>query len=90
MHESLGHRNIADSASLFLFCFVLFSRKRRYNPEIKIKLHKLGIKKVVLLYDFCRQMFCELGPRGEGGYSEGEKIHVLGFKPIPKSNNSLQ
>ena len=50
----------------------------------------MGFKKVVLLYVFCRQMFCELGPRGEGGYSEEEQIHVLGFKPIPKFNNSLQ
>ena len=74
------------------FSFVLYCSAVREDTilKIKTKLHKLGIMKVVLLYVFCRQMFCELGPRGEGGYSEEEQIHVLGFKPVPKFNNSLQ
>ena len=74
------------------FSFVSYCSAVREDTilKIKTKLHKMGFKKVVLLYVFCRQMFCELGPRGEGGYSEEEQIHVLGFKPIPKFNNSLQ
>ena len=39
---------------------------------------------------FVVKCFVSWDLEGVGGYSEEEQIHVLGFKPIPKFNNSLQ